>query len=125
MLVKIKDETILKYQNEQRGPEHTRDLRFLLQVWTIEGQLIFEKPLEKPVANWNISRDILIFMEKTDSNVIWVVKLSMTNEPVVYKFNIPQRMVSGNINSFYETAKSNFHIPTEVEVNDEEDKEMN
>ena len=64
-------------------------------------------------------------MEKTDSNVIWVVKLSMTNEPVVYKFNIPQRMVSGNINSFYETAKSNFHIPTEVEVNDEEDKEMN
>ena len=62
-------------------------------------------------------------MEKTDSNEIWVVKLSMTSEPVVYKFNIPQRMVAGNVNSFYETKNSNFHIPTEK--NEEEGKELN
>ena len=69
-------------------------------------------------------------MENTDSNVIWVVKLSMTTEPVVYKFNIPEGMftglnrdgVAGNVNSFYETAKSNFHIPTEVKEVEEEDK---
>ena len=80
--------------------------------------------MEKPVANWNISRNKLIFMENTDSNVIWIVKLSMTTEPVVYKFTLSRDLVKDNVNSFYETAKSNFHIPTE-EGKDEEDKEMN
>ena len=64
-------------------------------------------------------------MENTDSNVIWVVKLSMTTEPVVYKFTLSRDLVKDNVNSFHETAKSNFHIPTEEGKDEEEDKEMN
>ena len=74
-------------------------------MWTIKGELIFEKPLEKPVANWNISRNKLVFMEEATSNVIWIVKLSMEHEPVVYKFNIPQSIIADNLNSFYDTNK--------------------
>ena len=54
VLVKIIDPFIVQ-KNE--GCE------FLLQVWSIRGDLIFEKPMNYPVANWNISGNVLTYLE--------------------------------------------------------------
>lgn len=53
-LVKIVDPTILALNN---------GLPFLLQVWKRGGQLLFEKSMRRPVANWNIKKDKFLFQE--------------------------------------------------------------
>ena len=66
VIVEIKDKTIL--QNNNMHP-------YLLQVWSIKGEMLFEKPLMKPVVNWNISKDRLMFIEEIDSTTFYLVKL--------------------------------------------------
>ena len=44
VLVKIIDLTVLK-ENEGKP--------FLLQVWSIKGEMVFERSLSMPPANWN------------------------------------------------------------------------
>ena len=80
VLVKIIDEFILKENNY---------LKYLLQVWSINGEMVFEKPLEKPPENWNISGDKLIYMTDNNSNEIHLVKLFIDKEPVLFKFDLP------------------------------------
>ena len=62
---------------------------FLLQVWTIKGEMIFEKPLMKPVVNWNMSKDRLMFVEEARSTTFYLVKLFEDKKPVIYKFKLP------------------------------------
>ena len=59
--------------------------------------MIFEKPLEKSVGNWNISDNIFVFQESRDSEHIFVVKLcddpkdgepcEPYKTPMIYKFS--------------------------------------
>ena len=51
--------------------------------------MIFEKPLMKPVVNWNISKDRLMFVEEAKSTEFYIVKLFMDKKPVIYKFKLP------------------------------------
>ena len=53
--------------------------------------MVFEKPLAKPVANWNVSRDKLLFQEDSpdSSNVVHIVKLFLDKPAVVFKFTLP------------------------------------
>ena len=53
--------------------------------------MVFEKPLEKPVANWNVSRDKLLFQEDSadSSNIVHLVKLFLDKPAVVFKFTLP------------------------------------
>ena len=83
VLVKIVDDKVLE---ENRGKE------FLLQVWDRQGEMVFERPLKKPVVNWNISDDIFIFIESNDNPVVHVVKLYLDKTPVVFKFNLPKKI---------------------------------
>ena len=34
---------------------------YLLQLWNKKGEMVFERPLEQPVANWNIANDVFMF----------------------------------------------------------------
>ena len=52
---------------------------YLLQVWTRKGEMIFEKPLAKPVHNWNISDNKFTFHETKNSPDIYVVRLCNDN----------------------------------------------
>ena len=52
VLVRIADEKIL--QINQGKP-------YLLQLWKRGGVMVFEKPLRKPVCNWNVTKDKFIF----------------------------------------------------------------
>ena len=81
-MVKINNEDII----EQNGVK-----RYLLQVWSINGVMVFEKPLDKPVVNWNISRNKLIFQEDTFNglNEVYLVKLFIDKPPIVFKFSLP------------------------------------
>ena len=54
MLVKIIDETILDRMTRKA---------YLLQVWNKLGEMVFERSLNQPVANWNISGDIFMYQE--------------------------------------------------------------
>lgn len=52
-----------------------KGMPFLLQVWNRYGTMVFEKPLKKPITNWNISDDKFIFQQETNSPDIYVVRL--------------------------------------------------
>ena len=67
VLVRIVDKQILALND---------GLEFLLQVWTNKGDMVFEKPLETPVVNWNIKKNKFLFQEHTDSCEIYLVQLS-------------------------------------------------
>ena len=67
----------------------SQDKSFLLQVWSRYGNMVFEKPMKEPCTNWNISENIFVFSEKVDCKTVWLVKLSLEKEPVVFKFNMP------------------------------------
>ena len=52
VLVEVKDQIALMKSNGKP---------YLLQVWNLNGECVFERSLQKPVANWNINNDIFIF----------------------------------------------------------------
>ena len=95
MLVKIIDEYILE-KNEGHP--------FLLQVWSIKGEMIFEKRMMKPPENWNISGDKLIYMEENNSNKIFLVKLFLHSEPVLFEFELPAGISGDKKHSGYDAA---------------------
>ena len=65
-LVRIVDPQIL---------EHNQGLPFLLQVWKRGGQLIFEKPLKRPVCNWNVIENKFLFQEDPNIPVVHMIHL--------------------------------------------------
>ena len=86
VLIKIIDPEILR-ENKNKP--------YLLQVWTKYGQMVYEKSLDKPVANWNISEKMLVYLEDTHSQEINVVKLFLDKQPVLFKFRLPQGLTEG------------------------------
>ena len=64
--------------------------------------MIFEKPLSKPVSNWNISDNVLLFLEEVNSTEVWMVKLFMDKAPILYKFILPAFNDDKKINSIYD-----------------------
>ena len=94
MLVKIVDKDIL--QKNDNFP-------FLLQVWSIKGEMIFEKRMMKPPENWNISGNKLIYMEENNSNKIFLVKLFLDSEPVLFVFELPEGISGDKKHSGYST----------------------
>ena len=105
VLVKIIDPTILMKNNQ---------FPFLLQVWTLKGEMVFERPLRKPISNWNISYDKFVFQENRESSTIFVVRLFMDQSPVVFKFNLPEKVVKNRINSYFDPISDSIVIPKEV-----------
>ena len=52
---------------------------------------MFEKPLDKPVTSWNVSRNKLLFQEDDNNpNLVYLVKLFLDKPPVVFKFYLPE-----------------------------------
>ena len=80
VLVKIIDPKIMNVVNQQ-----SQDCKFLLQVWTIKGEMVFERCLKEPPANWNISGNKLIYKEKASSDDIYLVKLFLDKQPALFK----------------------------------------
>lgn len=106
VLIKINDEDII-------GASGGRP--FLLQVWTEAGEMVFEKPLLTPPANWNISGDKLLFLEETNAREICLVKLFTDKKPILFKFRLPEDLTHGLVNSHYDHDAQNFLIQTEEE----------
>ena len=96
VIVKIIDEYILQ-QND--------NVPYLLQVWTIDGEMAFERPLLRPPANWSISENKLVYVEDVDHTEITLVKLYRKKGPVVFKFHLPQGFARGYVKSSYETTR--------------------
>ena len=53
ILIEVIDETAKEHYGS--------DKPFLIQVWNLKGQMVFERPLKQPVANWNITENVLMF----------------------------------------------------------------
>ena len=94
VLIKINDEEI----KQQSGGK-----TFLLQVWTETGEMVFERPMETPLTNWNIAEDKLIFMEESNAREIFIVKLFTKKQPILFKLILPENLTQGLINSNYDT----------------------
>jgi len=48
---------------------------YLLQIWKRGGQIIYEKSLDKPVCNWNITSDKFLFQEEPSSPEVTFISL--------------------------------------------------
>ena len=57
VLIQVVNEEILKQLDK---------FEFLLQVWSIKGDLLFERRLRVPVSNWNISDNFFIFVSNSN-----------------------------------------------------------
>ena len=77
--------------------------------------MVFEKPLQTPPANWNISGDKLLFLEETNAKEINVVKLFTDKKPILFKFRLPEDLTHGLVNSTYDHDVQNFMIQEETE----------
>ena len=104
ILVRIVDDEICKNNN---------NFRYLLQVWTKKGDMVFEKPLRKPISNWNISNDKFVFQESIDDPVIYIVKLFLDAEPFLFKFKLPDKVVKNRVNSYWSSDQGRIVIPEE------------
>ena len=102
-MVRIVDEQILKQNNGKP---------FLLQVWSKLGNMVFERPMMEPCTNWNSSDNIFLFSEDSNCENVWLVKLSIEKEPVVFKFVMPSHVIRGHENSKWDGK--NYHIPDDV-----------
>ena len=80
VLVEIIDEVALLMNN---------NMAYLLQVWNLQGECVFERALENPVSNWNINGDIFMFQENSEDLDIWIVKLKNNKKAFVYRFRLP------------------------------------
>ena len=87
-----------------------QDAPFLLQVWSRYGNMVFEKPMMQPCSNWNISENIFIFSEEVNCSTIWLVKLGLEKEPVVFKFMMPNDVIEGQANSKWDDNTKNFLV---------------
>ena len=67
VLVEIIDKFVLK---------NNKGMKFLLQVWTNKGDLVFEKALKQPCCNWNLTKDKFLFQLNPNSPQIYLVRLS-------------------------------------------------
>ena len=83
LLVRIVDKTILSMN---------ADLPYLLQVWQYGGKLVFEKPLAKPVENWNITQDKFLFQEDANVPELFLICLNQGKQPQVFKCQLPPNL---------------------------------
>ena len=72
--------------------------------------MVFERPLAKPPANWNIAGDKLLYLEETNSTEVNLVKLFLDKAPVLFKFSLPSALIEGRINSVYNVDAKNFIV---------------
>jgi hypothetical protein len=81
VLLQIKDPQILE-ENDRK--------EYLLQVWSNRGEMIFERALEKPISNWNISTDKFLFQEADKPSTIFLLKLELEKRSTLFELQIPQ-----------------------------------
>ena len=63
----------------------------MMQVWDNQGEMVFERQLDKPVANWNISTNKFMFHESEDSDIIHVVHLRKNAHAVMFELKLPEQ----------------------------------
>jgi hypothetical protein len=77
--------------------------------------LIFERPLHKPVSNWNIAQDTFLFQEETNSPEVFLLRLFIDKPALFFKFSFPQSVTEGLINVVYDNTAQRFIIQKEAE----------
>jgi hypothetical protein len=103
VIIEIIDKKILEYNDKKK---------YLIQVWSKRGEMIFEKPTHRPCCNFNINDNVFVFQEETDSPEIYVVKLHLDKKSILYKFTLPTSLTSSHhINSYFDEKMDNFVIP--------------
>ena len=102
VLIRIVDEKIKSFNPGKH---------YLVQVWTKEGQIIFERAMSKPISNWNITRDKFLFQETANSPEVFLLQLYMDKTPILFKFKFSENVTAGRINSVFEDGE--FVIPDE------------
>ena len=80
VLVEIMNDEIIK-ENDGK--------KYLLQVWSNQGEMIYERQMDSPVTNWNISTDKFLFQEPLHPNVLFLVKLELKKRPTLFELHFP------------------------------------
>ena len=48
---------------------------YLLQIWKRGGTMVFEKSLNRPICNWNVTTDKFIFQEEPTRPEVYLISL--------------------------------------------------
>jgi hypothetical protein len=107
VIVEIIDEQILTLND---------GYKYLLQVWSDKGEMVFERALRKPCSNYNISGDHFVFQEETNSSDVYLVKLHLDEKPFVFKFTLPTHVTEDRVNSHFDAKSGKFIVPKESEA---------
>ena len=75
--------------------------------------MVYERALESPCSNWNIAGNKFIYTLTPNSSEIFLVKLFLDKEPVVFKFKLPEHLTRGLINCYFDPVLDNFVVPPE------------
>lgn len=96
---------------------HNGRKKYLLQVWSIKGELVFERALHSPIVNWNIMDDVFLFQQTLGEEVLTLVRLYPDRQAQVYEIVMPQSAFAGNadddlVNTDFKNEK--FVVPVEI-----------
>ena len=91
MLLEIMNPKLRKKENKDNK---LKGVRFLLQIWSDTGTMIYERKLSQPILSWCLQHDILFFKTKEESDKgivkLYAVKCFKEEPPNLITFNFPQ-----------------------------------
>ena len=64
--------------------------QYLLQIWSKQGELVFERKLKEPVANWSFSSGMFLFQEEIGSCSVFIVKVVEDLCPTLFEVVLPK-----------------------------------
>jgi hypothetical protein len=65
----------------------------LLQVWTKEGVLVYERKLEEPLMQWNLSGKLFLFQQQNSPAFIYCLKLRQKRRCTLFKLDISAKIL--------------------------------
>ena len=110
--------------------EHAPDKDYLLQVWTKEGEMVFERALKYPVFNWNVTHDKLMFQEEPEENegsgipTLWVVKLFKDKTPFIFKFKFPAGFKNDVVRTKFDKFQNKLVVPPSHKHDPQHDRDL-
>ena len=69
---------------------------YLLQVWNLKGEMVYERQMARPVINWNVVGDIFLFQEAPErhsDSMIHMVRLfeDKKPDPLSFRLQLPKK----------------------------------
>ena len=73
--------------------------------------MVFERSLQWPVCNWNMTGDNFVFQERPNSSRVWLIHLREDQSVQIHQFKIPVKFVEDQIGTYYSSKDKRLIVP--------------